>query len=52
MDKTWTDYSTFITNYDNSNYEKTMLEALPLFNEAKNMYNKRDKYEQSLVSFH
>nr|CAG8479902.1 14210_t:CDS:10 [Entrophospora candida] len=49
IEKTWMDYSTFITNYDNLNYEKNMLEAIQIYNKAKDMYYKRDQYEQSLL---
>ncbi|CAJ0765992.1 16599_t:CDS:2, partial [Entrophospora sp. SA101] len=49
IEKAWMDYSTFITNYDNLNYEKNMLEAIQIYNKAKDMYYKRDQYEQSLL---
>ncbi|RHZ79064.1 hypothetical protein Glove_152g72 [Diversispora epigaea] len=49
LEKTFTDYSSFITKYNNDNYESLMIESNSLFSEAKSQYYKRDKYEQELI---
>ncbi|CAG8433358.1 1567_t:CDS:10 [Diversispora eburnea] len=49
LEKTFTEYSSFITKYNNDNYESLMIESNSLFNEAKSQYYKRDKYEQELI---
>ncbi|KAF0501356.1 pre-mrna splicing factor 24 [Gigaspora margarita] len=50
VEKTFSDYSSFITKYDNSNYEKCMVESNMFFSQAKRRYYERDHYEQALVA--
>ena len=49
LDKTFTDYSSFVTKYDNFNYENVMIESNQYFSETKNKYYERDHYENALV---
>jgi hypothetical protein len=49
VDKTFSDYSSFITKYDNPNYENIMIEANKYVSETKNKYYERDHYENALV---
>ncbi|CAG8565150.1 6256_t:CDS:10, partial [Acaulospora colombiana] len=48
IEKTFSDYSSFITKYENVNYEKCMIEANSFFSKTKVKYYKMDKYEQEL----
>ncbi|CAG8568915.1 8945_t:CDS:10 [Acaulospora morrowiae] len=48
FEKTFADYSSFITKYDNSNYERCMIEANAFFSETKIKYYEMDRYEQEL----
>ncbi|GES81199.1 pre-mRNA splicing factor [Rhizophagus clarus] len=50
VDKTFSDYSSFITKYDNSNYENVMIETNKYVSEAKNKYYERDQYENALTA--
>ncbi|CAG8586062.1 26639_t:CDS:10, partial [Racocetra persica] len=48
--KTFSDYSSFVTKYDNPNYEKHMVDANASFSQAKRKYYERDHYEQTLIA--
>ncbi|CAG8631563.1 10248_t:CDS:10, partial [Dentiscutata heterogama] len=50
IEKTFSDYSSFITKYDNSDYEKCMVESNSFFSQAKRRYYERDHYEQALAA--
>ncbi|CAG8647696.1 25520_t:CDS:10, partial [Dentiscutata erythropus] len=50
IEKSYSDYSSFITKYDNSNYETCMVESNTFFSQAKRRYYERDHYEQALVN--
>ncbi|CAG8594482.1 10615_t:CDS:10 [Cetraspora pellucida] len=50
VEKTFSDYSSFITKYDNLNYEKHMVDANVSFSQAKRKFYERDHYEQALVA--
>jgi hypothetical protein len=43
-------YSSFVTNYDNANYEKSMVEANKIYTKTKKAAEERDVYELQLVS--
>ncbi|KAI8969015.1 hypothetical protein BDF20DRAFT_916429 [Mycotypha africana] len=47
---TFSAYSTFISNYANTNYEKTMVEANKVFAKTKKAAEERDVYEMKLTS--
>ncbi|CAG8634584.1 14937_t:CDS:10 [Funneliformis caledonium] len=48
IDKTFSDYSTFITQYDNLHYESVMIETNKYVSESKDKYYQRDRYENAL----
>jgi hypothetical protein len=43
-------YSSFVTNYDNANYEKNMVEANKIYAKTKKAAEERDVYELQLAS--
>ncbi|CAO0790192.1 unnamed protein product [Mucor circinelloides] len=47
---TFSAYSTFVSNYDNSNYEDTMVKANKIYAKTKKAAEERDQYEMQLVS--
>jgi RNA recognition motif-containing protein len=49
-DKTSQMFSTFITKYDEASWERTMVQAAKLAEDAKNLYAKREKHETELES--
>ncbi|KAG4305342.1 hypothetical protein PORY_001512 [Pneumocystis oryctolagi] len=48
MEKCFSDFSCFITNYDNSNYEEIMIAANKIYNPSLIKYQARDFYEIQL----
>ncbi|GET53286.1 RNA-binding protein Prp24 [Rhizophagus irregularis DAOM 181602=DAOM 197198] len=50
VDKTFSDYSSFITKYDNFNYENVMIETNKYVSETKGKYYERDQYENALTA--
>jgi hypothetical protein len=49
LDKTFSDYSSFITKYYDLNYENIMIESNKYVSETKNKYYERDHHENALV---
>ncbi|KAG5519387.1 hypothetical protein PMAC_002013 [Pneumocystis sp. 'macacae'] len=49
MEECFSDFSNFITNYDNSNYEETMIAANKIYNSALVKYQARDFHEIQLL---
>ncbi|RIA88649.1 hypothetical protein C1645_826059 [Glomus cerebriforme] len=49
VDKTFSDYSSFITKYYNFIYENVMIETNKYVSETKNKYYERDRYESALT---
>jgi squamous cell carcinoma antigen recognized by T-cells 3 len=49
-DETSQMFSTFITKYDEASWERTMIQAAKLAEDAKNLYAKREKHEIELES--
>ncbi|GAN01383.1 squamous cell carcinoma antigen-like [Mucor ambiguus] len=47
---TFSAYSTFVSNYDNSNYEDTMVKANKIYTKTKKAAEERDQYEMQLSS--
>lgn len=47
---TFSAYSTFVSNYDNSNYEDTMVKANKIYAKTKKAAEERDQYEMQLTS--
>ncbi|KAK4511610.1 uncharacterized protein ATC70_012826 [Mucor velutinosus] len=45
---TFSAYSTFVSNYDNSNYEDTMVKANKIYAKTKKAAEERDQYEMQL----
>ena len=49
-DQTFQDFSTFISTYDNANYEETMIHVTQVGSPAKQKYNMRDAWESQLLN--
>lgn len=49
-ESTFSAYSTFISTYDNSNYEDTMVKANKIYAKTKKAAEERDRYELQLDS--
>ncbi|KAG9286653.1 hypothetical protein G9A89_012203 [Geosiphon pyriformis] len=49
LEKTWEDYSHFVTRYYNANYEKHMISIKDQYYEAHRQCQEREPYEQALV---
>lgn len=47
---TFSAYSTFVSNYDNNNYEDTMVKANKIYAKTKKAAEERDQYEMQLSS--
>ena len=50
-EETFNDFSTFNTNFDNQNYEESMLKANKLYSKTKAAAEVRDQYELQLVNY-
>ena len=50
-EETFNNYSTFNTNFDNQNYEESMLKANKLYSKIKAAAEVRDQYELQLVNY-
>ncbi|KTW30179.1 hypothetical protein T552_00656 [Pneumocystis carinii B80] len=51
METCFSDFSSFITNYDNSNYEEIMVSTNKIYNPALVKYQERDFYEMQLSKY-
>ncbi|QSL66641.1 hypothetical protein MERGE_001024 [Pneumocystis wakefieldiae] len=51
METCFSDFSSFITNYDNANYEEIMVSTNKIYNPALVKYQERDFYEMQLSKY-